>query len=197
MKFLSKVICAIILSVAFFACSEDSSDIKQEELNLDLSNLKLELNELDFNNSQLAFNYRDNKEASEKSEEFIKIVFAEIDEMIKSNKEITNVLFKLNFSKGKAVMKDIYVLNGKDKIVLNGSSSPKSVPNIDWESILNGASCPEGWTDNGTCSGRACIANTTAEILQDPDGGINSSGDCVEIQYNRGILSVRICSRSC
>lgn len=198
MKYLLKITLALILSFTFYACSNDNSDTQQEELQLELSDLKINLDALDFNKPQTVFTFKDQKDAKIKSNILITTISNEIDDIIASNDEITNVLFKLKFNNGKAILYDIYVLNAKKRIIINGTvNTAKNEPSIDWESVMNGARCPSGWNDNGSCSSRNCIANTTAEILSDPDGGINSSGDCTQIQYNRGLFSVRICSTSC
>lgn len=197
MKNLTKMASCLILIIILNACHDDNTLIDENDLSLDLSQLKISLQKLDLNKPQVVFSYKNAKEAQEKSQSFIKIISKEIDDLIESKEQVTNVLFTLSFKNSTATLRDIYVVNLKDKMVLNDSSLLKSSTDTDWDSVLNGASCPDGWTDQGTCSGRKCIADTTAQILQDPEGGINSNGDCVEIQYNRGLLSVRICSKPC
>ncbi len=198
MKYLSKIAFAIIISSTFFACSDEISSVKQEELNLDLSDLKLNLEELNFNKPHFIFEYQNSIDAKSKSDLFLKSAFDEIAEIKKSNKEITNVLFRLSFDKGIAKMENIYILNAKDRIILNapkgGNLNTKSLPYIDWDSLVNGGRCPEGWTDHGSCQTTSCVAETTQSILTDPNNGINSSGDNVTINYNRGLFGVRICS---
>lgn len=187
--------------LTFYSCSENAEDVKQVESKKDFTKLNINFNNLDFNKSELLFTYRNIQDATEKSENFIKTINNEIDAVIKSNQDITNILYTLSLSDGKAVLEDVLILNAKDKLILNKPDADnyknKSSLGINWDAILNGAGCPSGWTDNGSCSTPDCVANTTEEILEDPDSGINSSGDCTEIRYNRGLLSVRICSRSC
>lgn len=199
-KYLLKTLFALILSLTFFACNEDTTSTQLDETSIDLSNLRISLDGLNFNKPQIVFKYQNIKEAKEKASLFTKLIFDEIDEVIESDKKITNVLYTLKFEKGVAALEDVYVLNAKEKVIINSPNNNtlnRDPLDIDWESVLNGARCPAGWTNNGSCSSSSCVAETTQEILTDSDGGIGSSGDCVEVRYNRGLLSVRICSRSC
>jgi hypothetical protein len=174
------------------ACTEDGSDLKQQEVTIDLSHLKFNLESLDLKKPQMVYEYQNKTELKEKTAQFMTAIFEEIDGLIQSNSKITNVLFQLEFAKGIATLKEVYVLDGKNEVVISGP-----VGRTDWDALFNGARCPQGWDDNGSCSSASCVATTTQEILTDPDAGINSSGDCTQIQFNRGLLSVRICSRGC
>jgi hypothetical protein len=190
--FINQTIVLFLTCSLLISCSDTETEVRNQELNIDLTQLKINLDSLHLGEAQVVFEYQTKKQLKEKSDAFIISIFEEIDGIIKSNSKITNVVFTLKFTKGTAILKDVYVLDAKNETVI---SDPPS--KTDWDALWNGARCPQGWTDNGNCSSSSCVANTTQEILTDPDAGINSSGDCTQIQYNRGLLSVRICSRSC
>lgn len=178
----------------FFSCHDDATPIHQEEVAIDLSNLNIKLDQLDFSKPQLLFTYKNASDLTEKMQASNKEIAQEIDQLMQSKKDITNIVYNIKFSKGSAILTDFSLLDAKNKIVLNDRQ--KDISDIDWDGIMNGAACPDGWTNQGSCASADCVSQTTEEILTG-DGGINSSGDCVTVRYNRGLFGVRICSSGC
>ncbi|MEN8880293.1 MAG: hypothetical protein ABF311_08980 [Polaribacter sp.] len=183
----------IILLVS--SCSKNQSVVEQDELNIDLSTIKLDLNKLKLNEPQVLFSYKNLEELKLQADSTIKELIEEIDDIVASNENITNVLFDLKFNKGVSTLDNVYFLDAKNREIINISENRDSQRiEFDWDSFLNGAPCPNGYTNNGSCSSASCISETTTTILTD---GLEGNGDCSEIRYNRGLVSVRICSRSC
>ncbi len=180
-----------------FSCSNNNVSQEQVEQKFELSDLNMDLNRLNFKLPQTLFTYANQTELVEQSDSKITGLLEEIDDIVNANQKITNVLFDISFEDGVAQLNYVHFLDvPNEDIIPVGDVSNTIFPNIDWDRLLNGASCPEGYTNNGSCSTSSCVSET-AEAILTGEGGINSNGDCAEIRFNRGLLSVRICSREC
>lgn len=56
------------------------------------------------------------------------------------------------------------------------------------------ASCPDGYTDYGSCTNKACVIEKMTAAMADVEQ--NTSG-CVDIRVIRNLFGVRVCGKKC
>lgn len=120
----------------------------------------------------------------------------ELEDIRAQHSNVDLILYNLTFNNNIAVVTDLYFLDTENEEVIDvfGTNSFGS-PGL-WLAVgdLLLGKCPDGWTSAGSYSTSNGIANATKEILTP---GLQGNGDCVQIQYARGLLSVQICHRKC
>ncbi len=120
----------------------------------------------------------------------------ELEAIRKKHPNVDLVVYKLNFKQNQAFVTDLYFLDTKSEKVIDvfESKTNSSFPSLTVLADIFLGKCPEGWTSDGSFSSKEGIATATEKILT---SGLNGSGDCVQIQYARGLLSVKVCHRKC
>jgi len=107
------------------------------------------------------------------------------------------VTYNLTFKNHKAIITDLYFLDTDAEVVVDVfENGTNSVPFGFWEGVAEVllGKCPNGWTSKGSYSSEEGLANATKQILAP---NLDSTGDCVQLQYSRGLLSVQLCYRTC
>lgn len=121
----------------------------------------------------------------------------ELDGIKAEYSNVDFVTYKLTFANNKAIVTDLYFLDTQSQVVVDvfEKYTASSIP--DFGAIMGEylfGKCPNGWTSEGSYSSKDGIAKATERILTP---NLDSSGDCVQIQYARGVLSVQICYKKC
>lgn len=107
------------------------------------------------------------------------------------------VTYNLTFKNNKAIITDLYFLDTDAEVVVDVfENGTNSVPSGFWEGVAEVllGKCPNGWTSKGSYSSEEGLANATKQILAP---NLDSTGDCVQLQYSRGLLSVQLCYKTC
>lgn len=159
--------------------------------NFDLSGMDLNLG------SVVLFEAGNQTELEQRLPDALSTLNTEIEEIKKQDARIDLVLYKLTFENKKATISEVEFIDTKNKtIVTIGDTKALSIPPAKWTEIdefLNGK-CLNGWAEGGTASSESGVAAITKQILAP---NVDSTGDCVQTQYVRGLLNVKICYKKC
>jgi len=121
----------------------------------------------------------------------------ELDGVVAAHKEVDGVLFKLLIEDNKVWITDLKFVNTQKQFGIDiYTDTTYAIPPLMWETVadLLKGKCTEGWTSAGSVSSKEGVATATERILTK---NLEGNGDCIEIQYARGLLAVQICYRNC
>lgn len=197
----------VLLGASLFGCQNDSTDTPSEPTTLqakDSSNSmvidwsKFDLSGMDLSlDNFVLFEAKDQAEFEHNLPKALAALNTEIEELKKKDTRIDLVLYKLTFENYKATISDVKFIDSKNKTFITiGDNNALSIPPSKWAEIeeLVKGKCPDGWIEGGTASSESGVAAITKQILAP---NLDSTGDCVQIQYARGLLSVKICFKKC
>lgn len=196
---LKTMILVFVVTIATVSCSQNETLNDSKESNakdLDLQNLRLNLGDLDFKtDSIILFQVNNESDLNREMNTTFKEFIEELDEIVASDRGVDHYTFDLNFDQGRALITNIYFFNTENQKfvdVFETGNAPSCVA-CALEAIFMG-SCPDGWTNAGSCSSAACISATLAQYMTP---ALSASGGCIMTHTSRGLVSVRICIKSC
>lgn len=140
----------------------------------------------------------------ESLEKAIKLTIEDAAGILKTRKEISDIILDISFKNGKAIVTRTTYLNKKQRKIieaylLDEASGTYKQQNMPWyEEVLDGAACPAGFKQLAACSNMGnpttCVSNAISTFLT---SNINSIGDCATIQVQVGTLNTRVCGKTC
>lgn len=192
---------ALILSLAFFISCSDQEKLQETEINQNEilgDGFKISLEGfVHFETDTIVlFEANNVGELNYHVDTTLHNFNQELEDIRAQHSNVDLILYNLTFNNNIAVVTDLYFLDTENEEVIDvfGTNSFGS-PAL-WLAVgdLLLGKCPNGWTSAGSYSSESGIANATKEILAP---GLQGNGDCVQIQYARGLLTGQITQRKC
>ena len=121
----------------------------------------------------------------------------ELEEIRRQYENVDLITYNLTFSNNKAFITNLYFLDtANQKVIDVFETTVNSVSPVFWAGVVEIllGKCPEGWTNNGSYSSEKGISAQTEKILVP---SLQKNGDCVDVRFARGLLSVQIFSKKC
>ena len=198
---------AALVTAGLYACSNDEANNPQQENIEQTSNLQSK-SEGEINMSSKSFTPFTTDtivlfEAAnvEELNAHIDGTFKEFNNELEAIRvEFPNVdlvTYNLTFKNNKAIITDLYFLDTAAEVVVDVfENGTNSVPSTFWEGVAEVllGKCPNGWTSKGAYSSEEGLSEATKQVLAP---NLDSNGDCIQLQYARGLLSVQLCYRTC
>ena len=186
----------LLLMLAFaVSCTEDTQN--QEVLdsqNFHFNSLK---NSLDFQISKVAFEYSNTSDLETKVALFSKQLVQESLELVREKEsKIGYVTTYLSFDNKAASIEGFAYYDKQGKLLESSFADQRNSDPL--EELLDGASCPSGYTRLGRCSNfgntQACVGEYLADYLSE---NLDSVGDCANVQISVGTLNTTVCGKTC
>ena len=197
---MKKLFILLVISLAAFAgCSQEDREAEtKNDLSKEDVGYKLNLNDFTpFKTDTIVlFKAYTAKELNSHIKNTLNSFNDELEEIRKKYPNADLVVYKLNFKQNQAFVTDLHFLDTKAKKVIDvfDNKINSTFPSLIGIADLLLGKCPEGWTSGGSFSSKEGIATATEKILSP---SLKGSGDCVQIQYARGLVSVQVCHRKC
>ncbi len=195
---MKKVVLIMIFALAVFTfiqCESNNEDLNPKILvdDFDFSTIKIDLKI-----SNVLSTYNETNFNKKSKEIFLQII-KESNEVIKSNKKITQVVLNLKFVENKVYLESYAYLDSNKKIIskyIFNQNTYAKIPDLD--GLFNGASCPKGYTQLASCGNldetAACVSSAVGTYLAN---NISAVGDCANVQVNVGLFNTRVCGQGC
>jgi len=150
----------VIISIAFLIAS-CKKQAEPQAADFNFTNLGISLEALQITELPLElFRYRDSIELREHLNTTFQEFLSEVDDLAASDERIDHVIYDIDYTNSNAVLRSIYFLDLDEREVIDILEIGSTSENIDWGEIfeLMYGKCKEGWTSQGSCSSKSCIA---------------------------------------
>ena len=190
-----------LLFLFAFACEK-----QEDESTVDFKDVKIDLSSARFGSNPVLLRYSDISELLRNLEVPLGSVISDSKDIMSADSRISNVISIINFHDGNATLTDVYYLDESRKVIVGGyilddktgKYNTISYGGIDWDSIFNGGSCPQGYSQLASCGNfnnpQGCVATAMSTYMS---ANLSSVGDCVNVQVNVGALNTRVCGKTC
>jgi hypothetical protein len=195
----------LIPFVLLFLISTVSCEKNQELDEVKFKDFKVNLSNAKITSNPYLIVYDDIPSLLDKLDSAIDDFYADILDEKNNDPRITDVLANIKFYDGKAIVTEIYFLDASKEELINGLVFDETLGTyqqvntfINWDIVLNGASCPSGYSQVGSCNNvnnpENCISNALNQYLS---ANLTGIGSCVDVNIKVGLINTRICGKNC
>lgn len=179
MRSLINAVCTVTI-LFLHSCQEN------EQSNNQVGDIQISLKGL-FENGVVIGNINDPKQLKSS----LVLLSNEISEIRDENEEVESIVLFISNDDKKIILDGYQLISNEDKTIEFKSNTRLKEP-------IPAGSCPDGFTDLGTCSNfgdtEECIAGKVSAHFSNTLAG---PGDCSTVQVKIGTLSSRVCGGGC
>ena len=184
---MKKVKLLLLLAIIALACNPKPEEDIVIEPDLNLKNLKIDLKI-----SDVLFEFNQENLKNKTVEKMNNLTF-ESRLLLNENPKATNVIYNLTIKNNKVYIDNVSLINvNNKKIIKSVKYHSKIEPDLDL--LFNGARCPKGFSQVGSCSNvsgetQECVGGYLAGYFSENISGV---GDCATVQVNVGYFNTRV-----